>query len=157
VNDTPKRKTLIGETMINAVQILIDRLKSHPDEFFGEVGDGSRGLAKWGSPKFAGVERRLNELVAGNRPDQPMREGVAHPYWFLEPEELNALIVAYKEASRARFDAEIVHNLLTPEPEPVQYQEAMRIDSTGNIGIGLNTASRVMNAQYHNISRQVVK
>jgi hypothetical protein len=34
----PKRKTLIGETMINAVQILIDRLKSHPDEFFGEIG-----------------------------------------------------------------------------------------------------------------------
>lgn len=129
--------------MNNAVQILIDRLKSHPEEFFGELGSGARNLAQWGSPKFAGVERRLNELVAGNRPDQPMREGVAHPYWFLEPEELNALKAAYKEASRARFDAEIVHTLLAPEPEPVQYREAMRIDTSGSLGIGLNTASQL--------------
>jgi hypothetical protein len=150
----PKRKTLIGETMINAVQILIDRLKSHPDEFFGEVGGGNRGLGTWSSHKFSGVERRLNELVAGNRPDQPMREGVAHPYWFLEPEELDALKAAYKEASRARFDAEIVHTLLTPEPEPVQYQEAMRMDSTGNIGIGLNTASQFANTGFQAVSKK---
>jgi hypothetical protein len=147
VSVTPRRKTLIGETMNNAVQILIDRLKSHPEEFFGEVGN-SRNLAQWGSPKFGGVERRLNELVAGNRPDQPVREGVAHPYWFLEPEELDALKAAYKEASRARFDAEIVHTLLAPEPEPVQYREAMRIDSSGSLGIGLNTASQFANTGF---------
>jgi hypothetical protein len=83
-----------------------------------------------------------------------MREGVAHPYWFFEPEELNALKAAYKEASRARFDAEIVHNLLTPEPEPVQYQEAMRIDSTGNIGIGLNTASQFANTGFQAVPKK---
>jgi hypothetical protein len=143
----PKRKTLIGETMINAVQILIDRLKSHPEEFFGEVGGGNRGLAQWGSPKFAGVERHLNVLV-GSRAvvEKHMQEG--HPYWFLEPEELDALKAAYKEASRARFDAEIVHTLLAPEPEPVQYREAMRIGATGNIGIGATTASQFANTGF---------
>jgi hypothetical protein len=143
--------------MNNAVQILIDRLKSHPDEFFGEVGNDKRGLGTWSSHKFAGIERRLNELVAGNRSDQPMREGVAHPYWFLEPEELSALTAAYKEASRARFDAEIVHTLLAPEPEPVQYQEAMRINSSGSLGIGTTTASQLANTGFQVISRQVVK
>ena len=127
--------------MNNAVQILIDRLKSHPEEFFGEVGNDTRGLGTWSSHKFAGIERRLNELVAGNRPDQPVREGVAHPYWFLEPEELAALKAAYKEASRARFDAEVVHTLLAPEPEPVQYREGMRIGATGNIGLSTTTTA----------------
>ena len=121
--------------MNNAVQILIDRLKSHPEEFFGEVGGGDRGLAQWGSPKFAGIERQLNAMVGGRAVlEKHLQEG--HPYWFLEPEELNALKAAYKEASRARFDAEIVHTLLAPEPEPVQYREAMRIDSSGSLGIG---------------------
>jgi hypothetical protein len=143
--------------MNNAVQILIDRLKSHPEEFFGEVGDDPRGLAVYASSKFAGVERRLSELVAGNRPDQPMREGVAHPYWFLEPEELNALKAAYKEAARARFDAEIVHTLLAPEPKPVQYREAMRIDSSGSIGIGTSMSSQLAATGFQAISKQVVK
>ena len=135
--------------MNNAVQILIDRLKSHPEEFFGELGSGARNLAQWGSPKFAGVERHLNVLV-GSRAvvEKHMREGAAHPYWFLEPEELDALKAAYKEASRARFDAEIVHTLLAPEPEPVQYREAMRIDSSGSLGIGLNTASQFANTGF---------
>lgn len=120
--------------MTNAVQILIERLKTHPEEFFGEVGN-SRSLAQWGSPKFAGIERHLNALVGG--PDGMIREkDRAHPYWFLEPEELSALTAAYKEAARARFDAEIVHTLLAPEPEPVQYREGMRIDTSGTFNIG---------------------
>ncbi len=106
--------------MTNAVQILIERLKTHPDDFFGAVGEGHR-VTKYGYPKFAGVERKLNDLVA----EPAVREknaGRANPYWFLEPEELATLIDAYKDASRKRFDAEIVHLLLAPEPEPVQYQ-----------------------------------
>jgi hypothetical protein len=120
--------------MTNAVQILIERLKTHPDDFFGEVGN-SRSLAQWGSPKFAGIERHLNALVGGRAVvEKHMQE--SHPYWFLEPEELSALTAAYKEAARARFDAEIVHTLLAPEPEPVQYREGMRIDTSGTLNIG---------------------
>jgi len=37
--------------------------------------------------------------------------------WFLEPEEKAALIEAYKEARRTRFEAQVFHDLLSPQEE----------------------------------------
>lgn len=98
------------------VQILIERLKTHPEDFFGEIGNRYRGLEK-NSPRFTGVEHRLAEMV-NDKLSARMDTSRPSPYWFMTDEERTALIAAYTEACRLRFDAEMVHQLLTKPEEP---------------------------------------
>ena len=91
--------------MMQSVQVIIERLKSHPEDFFGD--DGPRGRI----PRFRNILDKLDNLLTENQ------DGQVHRLWFLEPEEKAALIEAYKEARRARFEAQVFHDLLTPVEE----------------------------------------
>ena len=93
--------------MMQSVQVIIERLKTNPEDFFGDA--DSRGRI----PKFSSILDKLDNLLTETQ------DGHVHRLWFLEPEEKAALIEAYKEARRARFEAQVFHDLLTtPEEYP---------------------------------------
>ena len=90
--------------MMQAVQVIIERLKSHPEDFFG----GMEGrLIGRHAPKFSEVRDKLDNLLT-----EP-QDGHTHRLWYLEPEEKEALLAAYKQARRERFEAKVFHTLLT--------------------------------------------
>ncbi len=76
--------------MMQSVQVIIERLKSHPEDFFG--GFEGRGLGQ-SRPKFNDVREKLDDLLI-EKPDV----GHIHRLWYLEPEEKEALLEAYKQA-----------------------------------------------------------
>jgi len=88
--------------MMQAVQVIIERLKSHPEEFFG---DFDKHLGR--TPKFIDITEKIDDLLTDKD------KQYVHRLWYLEPEEKQALIAAYKEARRARFEASVFHTLLT--------------------------------------------
>ena len=97
--------------MMQSVQVIIERLKSNPEDFFGDIEE----MAKLGMsrPKFYDITDKLDNLLTD------MQDGHVHRLWYLEPEEKEALLAAYKEARRARFEAKVFHTLLTKSEEPV--------------------------------------
>lgn len=129
--------------MMQSVQVIIERLKSNPEDFFGEISD-RQGL---GLPraKFYDITDKIDNLLT-----EP-QDGHVHRLWYLEPEEKEALLAAYKEARRSRFEAKVFHTLLTAqEPEEtntVTYTTAMRLDSSGNLGIGTQKPSKIIAPQ----------
>jgi hypothetical protein len=117
---------------MQAVQVIIERLKSHPEEFFGEISDRQGlGLPR---PKFYDITDKIDNLLTHPQ------EGHTHRLWYLTDTERLALIEAYKEARRARFEAKVFHTLLTAqEPEEtstVTYKPAMTLTSSGGLSIG---------------------
>jgi hypothetical protein len=92
--------------MMQAVQVIIERLKTNPEDFFGDA--DSRGRI----PKFSNILEKLDDLLIDKKD-----VGHIHRLWYLEPEEKEALIAAYKEARRARFEAQVFHDLLSPREE----------------------------------------
>jgi hypothetical protein len=119
--------------MMQAVQVIIERLKTNPEEFFGDL-DGERLIGRY-SPRFDDIREKLDDLLI-EKPDV----GHVHRLWYLEPEEKAALLAAYKEARRARFEARTFHQLLTrqekKERSTVTYKPAMTLDASGNLSIG---------------------
>jgi hypothetical protein len=99
--------------MMQAVQVIIERLKSHPEEFFG---DFDKHLGR--TPKFIDITEKIDDLLTDKD------KQYVHRLWYLEPEEKQALIAAYKEARRARFEANVFHTLLTVQ-EPDLAMERM--------------------------------
>lgn len=96
--------------MMQSVQVIIERLKSHPEDFFGDL-DENKSLAIR-HPRFYELATKLDDLLLPNKTE-------VHRLWYLEPEEKDALLAAYKEARRARFEAKVFHTLLTKqEPDP---------------------------------------
>lgn len=93
--------------MMQSVQVIIERLKSHPEDFFGDL-QGDRRTYSGSFPKFQDIIDKLDDLLLG-RTEHP------HRLWYLEPEEQQALLAAYKEARRARFEANVFHTLLTKQ------------------------------------------
>ena len=96
--------------MMQSIQVIIERLKSHPEDFFGDVNEHKSMTIK--QPKFYDIVSKLDDLLL---------EKTEHPHrlWYLEPEEKEALLAAYKEARRLRFEAKVFHTLLTKQEEPV--------------------------------------
>ena len=94
--------------MMQSVQVIIERLKTNPEDFFGESDHRGR------MPKFVDITEKIDDLLADKD------KQYVHRLWYLEPVEKEALIAAYKEARRARFEAQVFHTLLTP-PEESQY------------------------------------
>lgn len=98
--------------MMQSVQLIIERLKTNPEDFFGEISDRQGlGLPR---PKFYDITDKIDNLLSHPQ------EGHVHRLWYLTDTERLALIEAYKEARRARFEAKVFHTLLTkPEEVPV--------------------------------------
>ena len=103
--------------MMQSVQVIIERLKSHPEDFFGEISDRQGlGLPR---PKFYDITDKIDNLLSHPQ------EGHVHRLWYLTDTERLALIEAYKEARRARFEAKVFHTLLTKqEPNEVSVSTA---------------------------------
>jgi hypothetical protein len=91
--------------MMQSVQVIIERLKSNPEDFFGDADHRGR------IPKFQGIAEKLDDLLSHKQ------EGFIHRLWYLNEDEKEALIEAYKEARRARFEAQVFHDLLSPQEE----------------------------------------
>ena len=93
--------------MMQSVQVIIERLKSHPEDFFGDM-EGR--LIGRHAPKFNDVREKLDDLLL---------EKTEHPHrlWYLNEDEKLALLEAYKEARRARFEAKVFHTLLTKQEQ----------------------------------------
>jgi hypothetical protein len=106
-------------TLSPGVQILIDQLANNPDEFFGSIEDAMSLTVKARRGKFAHWRTVIeNELLPGIRPesDKPSRRYA----WFLNDAEKAALIKAYTDACRVRFDTQII-STLTSEPVEEEY------------------------------------
>ena len=103
--------------MMQSVQVIIERLKTNPEDFFG----GMEGrLIGRHAPKFNVIREKLDDLLI-EKPDV----GHTHRLWYLEPEEKEALLAAYKQARRERFEAKVFHTLLTtPNETPEEYPTA---------------------------------
>jgi hypothetical protein len=90
--------------MMQSVQVIIERLKSHPEDFFGDM-EGR--LIGRHAPKFNDVREKLDNLLT-----EP-QDGHTHRLWYLNEDEKLALLEAYKQARRERFEAKVFHTLLT--------------------------------------------
>jgi hypothetical protein len=144
---------------MSAVQVLIDRLKSNPEDFFGEI--NTRHLIY--DPKFRDIVEKLDDFLADAlRADNKLGVDARrfHRLWFLNEDETTGLLAAYKEARRTRFEAQIFSTLLSPalnEEEAIKYAtqgryaqqlgasmvatNSMRLDSSGNLGLGVSATS----------------
>ena len=96
--------------MMQSVQVIIERLKTNPEDFFGDLEDTK---LRHSNTKFSTIREKLDDLLI-EKPDV----GHTHRLWYLEPEEKEALLEAYKQARRERFEAKVFHTLLTnQDPE----------------------------------------
>ena len=89
--------------MMQSVQVIIERLKTNPEDFFGDM-EGR--LIGRHAPKFNDIREKLDDLLS---------EKTEHPHrlWYLNEDEKAALLAAYKQARRERFEAKVFHTLLT--------------------------------------------
>ena len=93
-------------------------------------------------PKFADITEKLDDLLIEKKD-----VGHVHRLWYLEPEEKEALIAAYKEARRSRFEANVFHTLLTAqEPDP-QYDINMDRMSPSGKRLMQGTTSNIIAPQ----------
>ena len=128
------------------VEILIARLESHPEEFFGSIREGNL-FGPEASPKFSRWKSIIEDDLAASRGEP--REDTRHT-WFMTDAEKTALLDAYRKARRLRFDSEVVAALYeTPEPEPKPSQVAFRrtnpnvrlgmLGSRDDLGVGITS------------------
>ena len=134
------------EELSPGVQILIDQMKSNPDEFFGPLEISPRIARAGESPKFRYIANQIAAELVGI-PD-PRREtprtNDPGSLWFLTDFERNALKEAFTEAKRLRFDAEIVCILHhKPDPEDERYRTAYIQGGTATL---TSAASNVANS-----------
>lgn len=92
---------------MESVKLIIERLKTHPEDFFGDIRD-DQGL-RAPRPRFYDIIDKIDNLLTHPQ------AGHTHRLWYLTDTERLALIEAYKEARRARFEAKVFHTLLTPQ------------------------------------------
>ena len=121
--------------MMQAVQVIIERLKTNPEDFFGEIAPKRVSRV---SPRFEEITQKLDDLIAEKN------VGHIHRLWFLDEDEKDALIEAYREARRARFEAKTFHELLSPQELDLAVE---RMDTSGKRLMQGWTDPRAMGAQ----------
>jgi len=106
--------------MNQAVTMLIERMSTNPEDFFGNVGHdesriGIRAFNKQNVPKLRHVAVQIERHIIGALGRD---ESTGDAYWFLTEEEREALRVAYTKAKRTRFIADTIYTILNKnEPE----------------------------------------
>lgn len=130
--------------MNQAVQILIARMQTHPEDFFGPLDplntSKSLRLQREPNPKFRFLAVQIERHLIGAKDRD---ESSADPLWHLTAAEREALRVAFTEARRVRFDAEVIHTLLTEqeaEPDYDKYASAL----TGTLAASLAHTKQVV-------------
>jgi len=119
-----------------AVQILIQRMQTHPEDFFMPPDHNmQRGAirAYTDTPKFRHIAVQIERHIIGAKDRD---ESSADPLWHLTAAEREALRVAFTEARRVRFDAEVIQTMLAEqeaEPDYGQYASAL----TSNLATSL--------------------
>lgn len=110
------------------VQILIDQLKTNPEEFFGPVGFEADGYLLKGTPrpKFSTWKSIIEDDLLDAQDDNLRVKTHRRYSWFLTDAEKTALVGAYREARRQRFDAEIIADLHA-KPEPYREIGSMNL------------------------------
>jgi hypothetical protein len=142
---TGKNMTSKTSELSAGVEILIARLASHPEEFFGPLRE-DRPFEPQASPKFGLWKAVIEDDIALARMSEAVRPATRHT-WFLTEAEKAALSDAYRQACRLRFDSEVVAALYAePEHVPmpstnIAFRPAMRVDSNGGFGIGTSARS----------------
>jgi hypothetical protein len=97
------------------IQIIIDRLKSHPEDFFETVEASISANIR--SPRLEYLERMMRREFAPRREDEVRPKVETRDLWFLTDDERAALRNAYIEAVRNRFTASVVFNIMRPDTE----------------------------------------
>lgn len=126
--------------MMQSIQVIIERLKSNPEDFFGEISDRQGlGLPR---PKFYDITDKIDNLLTDPQ------DGHIHRLWYLNEAEKIALLDAYKEARRARFEAKVFHTLLTAqEPEETNTVTYNRYDPRTGKALMQGTSSNIIAPQ----------
>lgn len=130
--------------MSQAVQMLIARMQTHPEDFFGPLEPlntpKSLRLQREPNPKFRFLAVQIERHLIGAKDRD---ESSADPLWHLTAAEREALRIAFTEARRVRFDAEVIHTLLTEqeaEPDYDKYATAL----TANLAVSLAHTKQVV-------------
>ena len=123
--------------MMQSVQVIIERLKTNPEDFFGDLNDGRPQHVKFGE-----LASKLDDLLTVKR------DGEIHRLWYLNEDEKAALLEAYKETRRARFEAKIFHQLLSPQEQDLTME---RMTPSGKRLMQRWTDPRAMGAQVQTI------
>lgn len=101
--------------MTPEIQMIVDRLKSHPDDFFESVDNPISAHIR--SPRLEYIERMMRREFAPRREEEVLPKGATRDFWFLTDDEREALRAAYTEAIRERFTAGVVFNIMRPDTE----------------------------------------
>ncbi len=117
----PKRKTSIGPQQLDCsdgAKMLIDQMKEHPEEFRGYAGT-FRSMLEMALDVARGAARNMSKRDAA----AIMGAAETHLYevWLAE---------------------DVLTQIMQPKEEPVQYREAMRLDSSGTLGIGIRAPGK---------------
>jgi hypothetical protein len=133
---------------MNAVQILVERLKTHPEEFFGEPKDlrTYRPMEKY-EAKFRNEALQIERHIIGARDKD---DSSYDAYWYLTQEEKDALRVAYTEARRARFEADIIHVLLAPPESEAKRKNVQVLTASSIANQALNIMEDEFDKSYNN-------
>lgn len=137
-----------------AVEMLIERMKSHPEDFFGPVGINKSQIYE--NPRLYHFERMMDRDFVYRKGHEAVPEpDDSAEFWFLDADDRAALRAAFTEAKRERFTADVIHSVMAPaeDEKTLRYStvgrgygksianstmvEAMRLDSSSNLGIGV--------------------
>ena len=134
------------------IQMIIDRLKSHPDDFFEAIDNPIS--AHMRSPRLEYLERMMRREFAPRREEEVLPKGATRDFWFLTDDEREALRAAYTEAIRERFTAGVLFNIMRPdtdvELETLKYRTQGRYTTNlaNSMATTANTVSGVLRSGF---------
>lgn len=130
--------------MTPEIQMIVDRLKSHPEDFFEPVEASISGNIR--SPRLEYIERMMRREFAPRREGEIPAKGETRDFWYLTDDERTALRNAYTEAVRNRFTASVVFNIMRPdtevETETLKYRASGRYAT--NLGNSMVTTANTV-------------